>query len=193
MHILMDKPPGMRKPTDIIFLRKFTSEILFFDQIELKNSTEAHKLCCKKLQYEYHEEGRDVCQKGDESDKFYIIIDGRVSVLVASEERIVDQETGEERTVEVEDEIAQLEKGEHFGEVGILKGQTRMANIRCLTDCHFAVLTKMDFLRILSGVQEADMNRKLLFLKSLPLFQYLTSGNLEVLLYNFRKEKFIKN
>ncbi len=111
-----------------------------------------------------------MCQKGDESDKFYIIIDGRVSVLVASEERIVDQETGEERTVEVEDEIAQLEKGEHFGEVGILKGQTRMANIRCLTDCHFAVLTKMDFLRILSGVQEADMNRKLLFLKSLPLF-----------------------
>ena len=50
----MNKPPGTRKPTDIMILKKFTSEIKFFEEMEIKSATDALKLCCKKLFYEFH-------------------------------------------------------------------------------------------------------------------------------------------
>ena len=50
--------------------------------MEIKSATDAHKFCCKKLFYEFHEEGRDMITIGDDSDKFYILLDGEASVLV---------------------------------------------------------------------------------------------------------------
>lgn len=98
--------------------------------MDIKTAPDAHKLVCKKLHYEYHEEGRDILQKGGESDKFYLIIEGAVSVLNLYEEKVKDEETGEERIIECEEELANLDKGDHFGEIGIIKNQVRAATIR---------------------------------------------------------------
>jgi CRP-like cAMP-binding protein len=89
--------------------------------MDIKTAPDAHKLVCKKLHYEYHEEGREILVKGGDSDKFYIIIEGAVSVINIFEEAIKDEETGEIRTNEIEEELANLDKGDHFGEIGIIK------------------------------------------------------------------------
>ena len=133
--------------------------------MEIKQATEAHKLVCRRLHYEYWDEGRDICVKGDESDKFYIIIEGQVQVLIPVEEKVIDEETGEERIIEIEEDIAQLNKGDHFGEIGLIKNQVRSATIRTMTDCHFAVLHKNDFLKILANVQTTELNNKVQFLQ----------------------------
>ena len=125
----MNKPPGTRKPTDIMILKKFTSEILFFEEMEIKSATDAHKLCCKKLYYEFHEEGRDVITIGDDSDKFYIILEGEASVLVPFTEQ-VKNENGNFELIDSEEEIRLLSSGEHFGEVGVIKDIKRSATVR---------------------------------------------------------------
>lgn len=45
----MTKKPGTRKPTDILILKRYTDDILFFNDMEIKKANDAHKLCCKKL------------------------------------------------------------------------------------------------------------------------------------------------
>ena len=86
------------------------------------------------------------------------------------EEKIKDEETGEERIQEVEEELANLDKGDHFGEIGIIKNQVRAATIRATQDSHFAVLKKDDFLKIISSLEEVELNKKIDFLRQLPLF-----------------------
>ena len=91
--------------------------------MEIKSATDAHKLCCKKLFYEFHEEGRDVITIRDDMDKFYILLEGEVSVLVPFIV-IIEQVKGENchfELVNSEEEIRLLSSGENFGEVGVIK------------------------------------------------------------------------
>ena len=45
-----------------------------------------------------------------------------------------------------------------------------MASIRCLTDTHFAILSKKDFNKVLGVIERKKYNDKVAFLRSLPFF-----------------------
>ena len=51
----------------------------------------------------------------------------------------------------MEEEVAELGPGDHFGEIGLIKNIKRTATIRALSDCHLAVLLKDDFISILKN------------------------------------------
>jgi len=49
----------------------------------------------------------------------------------------------------LEKEVAQMEKGQSFGELALIYDTPRSASIQAKTDCHFAVLEKEDYAAIL--------------------------------------------
>ena len=62
-------------------------------------------------------------------------------------------------------EVAQLSKGQSFGELALISNKPRAATVRCLSECHFLVLQKQDYQRVLGRLEEATMNVFVEFLK----------------------------
>ena len=77
-----------------------------------------------------------IFEEGAPPDGFYIIGSGRVRVFVRHKNRI-------ERVFSVRG------PGEHFGEIALLTGETRSANVESLEETHLVVLSKEQFDRLL--------------------------------------------
>jgi CRP-like cAMP-binding protein len=86
-----------------------------------------------------------VFREGDPADAFYIIGSGRVRVFVRHENRI-------------ERQLSVCGPGDHFGEVALLAGATRTANVQSLTETQLFVLPKERFERLLRDYP--DLSRK---------------------------------
>jgi hypothetical protein len=86
----------------------------------------------KRLRPLLYERGDIILQQGSNSDKFYIIKEGHVSVI----RRTRDDE---------EAELARLGPGDVFGEMGILTGNRRTADVRADTNVAAYALEWDDF------------------------------------------------
>jgi len=78
-----------------------------------------------------------ICLKGDESDSVYIIRDGKAEVSVSSSDGKVII-------------LGILSEGDVFGEVGLLDGGPRTANVTAKTDVSFYRLDSKDFEKVTS-------------------------------------------
>ena len=74
-----------------------------------------------------------ICQAGDPGDKMYIIINGKVKVVVKAEPG------GEEKV------IAYLSSGDYFGEMALLTGEPRSASVVTDEASEMFILGKQDF------------------------------------------------
>jgi ATP-binding cassette subfamily B protein len=83
---------------------------------------------------ERYGEGRVVIQEGDPADKFYVIAHGRVDVTRRDPYALPQR-------------LADLEDGDHFGEVALLWDVPRTATVRTSTPCVFLTLGRSQFLR----------------------------------------------
>ena len=83
---------------------------------------------------ERYGEGRVVIQEGDPADKFYVIAHGRVEVTRRDPYALPQR-------------LADLEDGDHFGEVALLWDVPRTATVRTSTPCVFLTLGRSQFLR----------------------------------------------
>jgi ATP-binding cassette, subfamily B, bacterial len=81
---------------------------------------------------EKFEAGVRVVEQGGEGDKFYIIVRGKVEV-------VVKLDSGTSRR------LAVLEDGDHFGEIALLRSVPRTASIAALTPCVCLALSREDF------------------------------------------------
>eukprot|EP00347_Sterkiella_histriomuscorum_P008621 403344394 len=90
-------------------------------------------------------------------------------------------------------EISQLQTGQSFGDLALIEQKPRMASIRCLTETHFAVLSKKDFNKVLGVIEKKKYNEKVQFLRSLPFFSQLTKTSLGKLTYQFTDISTIRN
>jgi CRP-like cAMP-binding protein len=130
------------------------------------------------MQYEVALAGSYVLHHGDPGDKFYIIIEGEAEVQIPgpdSKKPFI--------------KIADLNSGQSFGELALLKGQPRMASIYCRTACHLATLSKQDYNKILRSVFERQLEHKIKFLSSMLMFRDWTQMSLTKLSYYFRERK----
>jgi cAMP-dependent protein kinase regulator/cGMP-dependent protein kinase 2 len=59
------------------------------------------------------------------------------------------------------DELNVLSSGAYFGEVSLIENKSRMASVRCLTDCHFAILSKNDFNKALGAIEKRKYNERI--------------------------------
>ena len=79
-----------------------------------------------------------VVTKGDDSDSLYVILSGRARVYL-------DDEQGNEITIRT------LGPGEAFGELALLSGEPRAANVVTLGDCELSVVSKQNFMNCLTS------------------------------------------
>jgi CRP-like cAMP-binding protein len=114
--------------------------------------------------------GDTVFRQGDRADAFYVVRRGRIAI----EDQ--DPETGDTRTIRV------LERGEAFGELGLLTAAARQAAARALEEAEVFRVDKNDFDRLLADQIEAPQfgptMQLLADLRELPPFQRLTSSDL---------------
>jgi CRP-like cAMP-binding protein len=82
--------------------------------------------------------GENLCRQGEPGDSFYIIREGRVSVLVS---------TANGQTVTA----AHLARGAFFGEMSLLTGEPRSGTIRAETDVEVLSVSKQDFAGLLQA------------------------------------------
>ena len=78
-------------------------------------------------------EGDMVLRSGECAEEFFMIKEGKVAIL----------------TPESKSQIAVLEKGAFFGEIGLLLNIPRTVNVQALENCTFMCVSKDKFLYIL--------------------------------------------
>ncbi len=88
---------------------------------------------------------QSVFEQGDEGDAFFIIFSGRVSVYV----KVVSEITGNVNLKHV----AELQKGDSFGELALIYGAKRAASIITSESTDLIVLDKPVYDREIKGLQ----------------------------------------
>lgn len=84
---------------------------------------------------EHREEGEVIVRQGEDSHTFYLIVAGTVRVLV--------------RDTVYEREVAKLDGGNFFGEIGTLTEQPRSATVVCETPVELVVFERAPVLEVL--------------------------------------------
>ncbi len=94
---------------------------------------------------QFHFESKEIIfNEGDVGDYLYIIVDGKVEVFNTFD--------GKERR------IAELGKGEYFGEMALLNQRSRLATVRCLSPVNVLALKKSDFGVLIANFSELKEN-----------------------------------
>jgi CRP-like cAMP-binding protein len=83
-------------------------------------------------------------------------------------------------------DVARVTGGGSFGALALLDGKPRMATIKCLTRCHFMVLTRSDYEKTLSAIDSKRRGLKVSFVKKIPIFSKLTRTFLTKLSYSLK-------
>lgn len=112
-------------------------KIQLFSQLK----SEMRESLAKRFVSAYYPSKSVIIHQGDEGDTFYVIVRGKVEVLVTLE-------NGQER------EIAVLEDGDYFGEIALLKEVLRTATIRTLTPCMVLSLERSAFNSVIAQTPE---------------------------------------
>lgn len=99
-----------------------------------------------------------------------------------------DSQDDEEFQVEY-NQVAVLSGGKSFGELALIKNKPRAATIRCLTNCHFAVVDRYDYKKVLGKIEQKRMNHMIDYLISLPYFKHWTRHAVAKLQYFFTKRE----
>lgn len=178
---ILKKPSNQRSSRHLYSLLSFTHDIKFFRHLSRDLSEDAVSQCCLHMTYAYHRRNEFVFQQGDLGSKFYVVLEGEVAVIVTT-----DDGSGNE----LSNEVGKCSIGDAFGEFALITNKPRAASIYCTHDCHFAVLDKSDYTRILSKIHEQKISQKVDFLQDLPVFATWTRGSLQKLTYYFREKSF---
>lgn len=94
-------------------------------------------------------------------------------------------------------QVAVLIEGQSFGDIALVTENPRNATVKCLTDCHFAVLNKDDYLRILGKITDKKISLFVEFIKNIPVFKSWSKKSIESIYcffkpvdYNWKKKVF---
>ena len=94
---------------------------------------------------QYYKKDNMILIEEEVGSTMFIILDGRVKISRISEE-------GREVILSI------LSEGDFFGEMSILDGQTRSANVVTLSDSEILVIHREDFLRMLHDYPQIAIN-----------------------------------
>lgn len=87
----------------------------------------------ERLKFKPFDAEEVICKIGDPGDKMYIVISGKVKVVVSTDE-------AKEETI-----IAYLSSGDYFGEMSLLTGEPRSASVITTEPSEMFILNKSDF------------------------------------------------
>lgn len=125
--------------------------------------------------------GRVIVQQGDEGDRFYVVQEGTVLV-------VLEGPTGPARV------LAHLHSGDYFGEIALLERCPRTATVRAATDTSVYVLHKTDFDEFVestgtAGAQVVETISGVRQLRSVPIFRDLPESQITLLMNQLKTEQ----
>lgn len=185
---VLQEHPNRRKEQQLQSLAAYLADIKFFVELAARVQTDAIKTCCKYLTYEAWRKGEVVFRRGDPGTKFFILLSGCAGIYVrptAASSDLADRSTDLQ-------EVKEVHPGETFGELALITNASRAATVQCKSDCHFAVLEKKDYLRILGKLEQVKLDEIVDFLLSLPLFKGWGKQATQRISYYFTPIKYIR-
>jgi CRP-like cAMP-binding protein len=154
-----------REPSEIAELLRLTRAVRFFQSL----SEAMREQLCQVMTVEDMAAGSVVFEQGTEGTTFYVILSGSVDVNVR------DAISGTTFTA------TQLFLGDSFGELALVNNALRGATIVCVQDCSFLKIEKKDYEKILSKMQQAELEERADFLATMPIFHTWTRSSLKSL------------
>jgi CRP-like cAMP-binding protein len=146
-------------PVTLATVAELLSQTLLFRNLE----AEELKATVGAIQAEQFNAGAYVVREGEPGDRLYIVYSGRVEVL-------------REGTVNDPEPIAELQRGDIFGEMALLEGGIRRRSVRCVTPSVLLSLGKWEFDSLvfsrLSRKGIVDAVQKIGFLRRIPLSRH---------------------
>lgn len=137
---ILKKIPSERTERDIIRLQSQLSQLEFFKTLGLQKEQNLLEKVCHFLMLETYDKDQYIFNYGEIGSKFYIILEGSVSVLIP------------EKDFRKFKEVRILKIGDSFGELALISKKTRSASIVCKEESCFAVLEKKYFYEILRKI-----------------------------------------
>jgi len=182
---VLQMPQRLRSSRELSVVLKATKDIEFFAELTREEGSTAHELCCEVMTLEKHPPGSVITKIGEKGEKFYVILQGKVSVNIPDPQTRMPTETEEPQTSESSFysepnessvyagyiEIAELEQGSSFGAFALLYDKPRSATVITKEVTYLAVLAKEDFQRVLGSISRKRANEKIEFLYSMPFFR----------------------
>eukprot|EP00347_Sterkiella_histriomuscorum_P021256 403334649 len=90
-------------------------------------------------------------------------------------------------------EVVQLTAGKSFGELALIKNKPRAATIKCLQPCHFAIMNKTDYQKVLQRIEYKNLHKIVDFLHQVPFMSFMTRTTLSKLQYSFETRTYKRN
>ncbi|KAL4438849.1 hypothetical protein ABPG74_016569 [Tetrahymena malaccensis] len=150
------KAPQIRSDHDIFLIQEVTKDIPFFQKYIMEGKEDVHQKSCKHMTYERFSSGDMVFSQGDRGSKFYIILEGLVGIYI----KIKSEQK----------KVKELRGGESFGELALINDAPRSASIKCITDCHFAVLDKKNYITLFQQILDNEIKKEISFYPEIELF-----------------------
>lgn len=86
---ILNSPSRLRGKHQIDLIQKLTESVTFFEKITAEHkSSEIHRECCSVMYLEEYEKNDVIITFGEQAKKFYIILEGTVSVMVPIKKKI---------------------------------------------------------------------------------------------------------
>ncbi|CAD8083481.1 unnamed protein product [Paramecium sonneborni] len=199
---------GQLIKTELDFLMKHFGTLKFFEEQKAKLPLYLYTQIYKNLDYQYVQQCETVFNYGDMGSTFYIILKGQVNVLLPKPHVQDDLKYGRvtieelQQRIEIEkpnqfkdfDEFLQvvyqdfikvrnLNAGDTFGDYALITKSKRTATILCNTDCHFMILHKNAFDRILYEHHNSILKQQLSFFENISYLHGIPDLHLTQLMH----------
>ncbi|EAR89152.2 cyclic nucleotide-binding domain protein (macronuclear) [Tetrahymena thermophila SB210] len=162
IKLVLKKSSNERNTQDIILLSQQIENVNFLKQFIGTKSLEFLEMC-KYLEVEEYEEGHILFQQGDIGEKFFIILEGQVAVLI----NVQTKKNGIEQK-----EIGKLSAGDSFGDLALLFNSIRNATIKLSKKSTFIVLRKEIFQKYIKYKTPPNAHEILKFYDQFVLYPY---------------------
>ncbi|CAD8069747.1 unnamed protein product [Paramecium primaurelia] len=194
--------------TELDFLMKNFGNLKFFEEQKAKLPLYLYTQIYKNLDYQYVQQCETVFNYGDMGSTFYIILKGQVNVLLPKPQVQDDLKYGritiEELQQRIENEksnqfsdfneflqvvyqdfvkVRSLSAGDTFGDLALITKSKRTATILCYTDCHFMILHKNAFDRILYEHHNSILKQQLAFFENISYLHGIPDQHLTQLMH----------
>ncbi|KAL4473862.1 hypothetical protein ABPG74_022726 [Tetrahymena malaccensis] len=176
------KASNLRNSVEIDALIKFTSQVPLFQSYIEQKLDQIHKKCCDLMKLESFSKDQIVYHIDSFSQKFFIILDGKVGVYTKLKEQneqnnsndSIDHKISErhnKKSKKLLQFVKELGPGSSFGELDLEGDKPREETIKCLQDCSFAILNKREFQTLIRQFEEEKILKEMGFFSKLPIFQ----------------------
>mmetsp|Transcript_17106 Transcript_17106/g.43849 ORF Transcript_17106/g.43849 Transcript_17106/m.43849 type:complete len:491 (+) Transcript_17106:96-1568(+) len=164
----LQKPREKRTPQENDRVAQVARTTRFFFSLDASDCEQF----AGRMRYQSAQANQILIQAGDEADKFYIVLRGRLQV--ESQGNV----------------LAVKHAGDSFGELALLSQEKRTADVIALANCDFATLSRVDYLEVVQAKAKAKRDQKMRTIESASVFSELPPQVLDTIADCMRPQKF---